>query len=221
LTPVLIVTFRRPDYLARCIQSINEPGFEVVVQDDSETDLGMSKSLNIGLRRCLNTHPEYIVCLNQDVVIQPGGLTALVDFMDAHPRCGIACGKILDITNPDRIMHGGTGRPWPSGEHLRGFVSKGDCAVSAPMIWLNGAFNIYRTAALREVGLHDERYFLYAQDADWPMMAWKMGWEAWYCAEATCLDEPYGASGDPSDYHKRLIQHDMMAFGAKWGGVNE
>lgn len=44
---------------------------------------------------------EYVCCLNQDIILRPDYLEKLVDFMDAHPECGAASGKLMRIIEDD------------------------------------------------------------------------------------------------------------------------
>lgn len=230
MIPVVIIGYKRADWMARCRRTVlASTGVDVedsiLMIDDSPNqfdmnDVGMAKCLNFGLvcAMCWWRRSPYIVTLNQDVQVQPDAIANLIEFMDAHPRCAIAGPKILDASNPDRITHGGTGKPYPSGEHLQGLVSHGDLNESKPMTWVNGAANIYRVEAIKAIGLHDERFFLYYQDADWPMRAWKANWECWYCATAVVLDEPNGCSGAPSEKQRLILERDKLAFEMKWNG---
>jgi hypothetical protein len=39
---------------------------------------------------------------------------------------------------------------------------------------------------MRDVGLMDERYFLYFEDVDWCLRCWQAGWKVQYLPTATC-----------------------------------
>jgi len=40
---------------------------------------------------------EYILCLNQDIIMESDYLEKMVEFMDAHPKCGSGSGKLLRL----------------------------------------------------------------------------------------------------------------------------
>jgi len=50
-----------------------------------------------------------------------------------------------------------------------------------------GAFMLIRGEVIDQVGLLDERYFMYAEDLDFCYRAKKQGWQVWYNAEVTVL----------------------------------
>lgn len=219
--PVLIVEYKNRDAADRCIASACNQSAPTLwmLHDNSIENLGYTRGMNALLKEAMRTGFPFAVLLNQDVQLEPDAIANAVDFMDSHPRCAIAGMKQLDPANPDLITHGGTGAPFPAGEHLTGRVSHGDHAVSKPFLWVNGAAMIVRLEALADIGLMDERYFNVGNDSDWGMTAWMMGWEVWYCAEAVCLHGTHGCSHEPS--HEQLASNikDMAEWGKKWSAI--
>ena len=219
MVTVNIVTFRNPDAVTRCVQSLAAQDcrpFLVNVLDDSDTDWGYSVTANIGLRRAIEHRDKYAFLLNQDLVLYPDCIGNALRFMFYHPKAGCAAFKTVARENPDLIIHGGTQQSYPTGIHHTGRVSLGDCAVSRQFNWVNGAGIIYRVAALADVGLLDERFILYMQDTDWCTRSRANGWEVWYCAEAVAMDEQDGCSANPSERQKAILRHDIDAFRDKW-----
>src|SRR5439155_455892 len=64
-----------------------------------------------------------------------------------------------------------------------------DHADTRTVDWVLGAAMLARKRAVRDVGLMDERYFLYFEDVDWCQRMWRHGYEVLYCAEATMVHE--------------------------------
>jgi hypothetical protein len=50
-----------------------------------------------------------------------------------------------------------------------------------------GAFMLIRGEVIEQVGLLDERYFMYAEDLDFCYRAKHLGWQVWYNADVTVL----------------------------------
>lgn len=226
--PVLIVAYRNGYALAKCINSINRAIYGTgtnchpIVNDNSQDNIGYTRGMNQLLQRAAGfayKKGQYAVLLNQDAQLEPDAIANAVAFMDAHPRCAIAGMKQLDPSDPDLITHGGTGAPFPGGEHLTGRVSKGDHAVSKPFLWVNGAAMIVRLEALPDIGLMDERFFNIGNDSDWCMTAWMNGWEVWYCADAVCLHGTHGCSHEPSHEQLQSNIKDMAEWGKKWSAI--
>jgi GT2 family glycosyltransferase len=60
--------------------------------------------------------------------------------------------------------------------------------------WLLGSFLFIRAEALAEVGLFDERFFLYFEDTDLCRRFWRAGWKVVYWAEAKIIHNHYRLS---------------------------
>jgi GT2 family glycosyltransferase len=154
---------------------------------------GFTGGNNVVLKPALESSdpPEYVLLLNADTIVLPGGLSELVKFMDEHPQVGIA-GSRLEAED---------GTPYVSAfrDHtitnefdrgLRlGVVSKllGKWALSPPVPqeacpaqWVAGASMIIRKPVFDAIGLLDEGYYTYFDDIDFCMRARKAGWPTWY-----------------------------------------
>lgn len=78
----------------------------------NETNFGFAEGHNIGFRY-IGTHllssntagrqdlPHYVFCLNQDIILMPNYLEKIVKFMDEHPDCGSASGKLMRIMDDE------------------------------------------------------------------------------------------------------------------------
>jgi GT2 family glycosyltransferase len=135
--------------------------------------------------------PAYFLLLNPDTVVRPGALSALLDFMEAHPRAGIA-GSRLEL--PDGTRQASAFRfhnllsQFDYGFRL-GWLSRRLEEFLAPMPirdephradWVSGASLIVRREVFERVGLLDEGYFLYFEETDFCLRARRAGWECWY-----------------------------------------
>jgi GT2 family glycosyltransferase len=50
--------------------------------------------------------------------------------------------------------------------------------------WVSGACMVIRRKAIKDVGLLDERFFMYWEDADWCRRMWEKGWKVVYFPQA-------------------------------------
>ena len=135
--------------------------------------------------------PEYVLLLNADTIVLEHALQSLVEFMDNHPRAGIAGSQFLSAagaiqSSPFRFM--GILSELDRGLKL-GVVSKllSRWAVSpptpptaCPAEWLSGASMILRRSMLDQIGLLDEGLYTYFDDIDICLRARRAGWETWY-----------------------------------------
>lgn len=155
---------------------------------------GFSYGNNFATRPALASAnpPEFIWILNPDTQAKPGALRALIDFMQARPRVGIA-GSSLCFED---------GRDWPHAFRFPSFWSelssgfrlgpiakllkKHTVTMTLPqdrptqVDWLPGASMVVRREVFQQIGLMDEGYFLYFEETDFLLQAAKAGWECWY-----------------------------------------
>jgi GT2 family glycosyltransferase len=157
---------------------------------------GFTGGNNLAIRPALasNDPPEYVLLLNADTIVQDGALEALVEFMDGHPRAGIAGSKLVWPAG------GAQGTPFrfpgirtelDFGLRL-GFLSRllrpvslSPKPVQASRVdWVAGASMILRRTMLEEVGLLDEGLYTYFDDVDLCLRASRAGWETWFVPES-------------------------------------
>ena len=133
-------------------------------------NLGFAGGCNVGIRRALEAGAEYLWLLNNDTVVAPEALTALVSAMEGDGAAAIAGSKIYYHDAPRQIWSaGGAWRKGWLAPRQRGGnqVDRGQfdqpCAVGS----VSGCSMLVRTAAVEKLGLMDESYFLYWEDTEW------------------------------------------------------
>ncbi len=140
---------------------------------------GFGAAHNIALRRSLARGAQYHLVLNPDVYFGKGVLEALADYMDAHPDVGHVMPKILYPNGQTQYLC--KLLPTPLDLILRRFVPSQTWKTRRAdffelkftgynrvmeIPYLSGCFMFLRVAALREVGIFDERFFMYPEDID-------------------------------------------------------
>jgi N-acetylglucosaminyl-diphospho-decaprenol L-rhamnosyltransferase len=145
---------------------------------------------------------RYVMLLNPDTETPPGTLRRLVDFMDAHPDVGI-CGPQLRF--PDGSLQYSC-RKFPNWKSviarrtpfLRTLLRKSTANAEHLMMatdhtkiqdvdWMLGAGLFIRRETLADIGLLDQRYFLYGEDIDLCLRAKRAGWRISYVPQAKII----------------------------------
>lgn len=144
---------------------------------------------------CSTDPPRYVLLLNPDTVVRPGAVGALLRFMDANPRVGIAGSR---LEHPDGVPQRSAFRfPSPLSEledgtrlallsrmlHRR-LVAPPVPDRPAPADWVAGASMIVRKEVFDAVGLLDEAYFMYYEEVDFCLRARRAGWPCWYVPDS-------------------------------------
>jgi GT2 family glycosyltransferase len=199
----------------------NVPGSVGEVPDgvrvlENPSPRALAANVNLGIAA---TAGEYVLAANPDAVPEPGAVTVLTAFADAHPRCGIAGPQMRwpDGTwQPSRrrfpTVRGTLVRRTPL-RRLRGVYSQRDHYEldDRPMEpvradWLLGAFLLMRRTMLDEIGGWDAGYRHYVEDIDLCYRAMRAGWERWY-VPAAVVEHDYAAVIDRRFLSRHTLWH--------------
>jgi GT2 family glycosyltransferase len=160
---------------------------------------GFATANNIGMRMATG---KYVALINSDVEVLAGCLQKMVSYLEQHPSVGMLGPKML--TPSGSAAPSCMRRPrlsiWLT--HAVGLASllptlslqiqNPDSLGTRDVDVLNGWFWMVRKEALDQVGLLDERFFMYGEDIDWCHRFWERGWKLVYFPEAKALH--YGAA---------------------------
>jgi GT2 family glycosyltransferase len=150
-------------------------GVEYIFNDNN---LGYGKAHNLALQKNLD-QSQYHLVLNTDVYFESDTLEKILCFMEAHPQAGLAMPKVFSATGELQMLckllptplNLATRRFCPFDNWFKKlnerYEMKGtgyDHVMDVP--FLSGCFMFLRTKAIKQVGLFDERFFLYAEDTD-------------------------------------------------------
>jgi GT2 family glycosyltransferase len=159
---------------------------------ENEHPLGYAANLNRGLAR---TRGDAMLAANPDAVPEPGAVAALRDFMQAHPRCGVAGPRMVypdGRPQPSRrrfpTVTGTVVRRTPLRKLLRQrrhyHLDESQPTEPVQCDWMLGGFLLLRRSMLEELGGFDEGFRLYGEDIDLQYRAMRAGWERWYVPAA-------------------------------------
>lgn len=154
---------------------------------------GFGAGNNFGMRAGLpdGQAPDYVFLLNSDAFADPDAISHLVAELEATPRAGIAGSHICAT---DRRGHQtafrfptflsefeGAARTGPISRLLKKYIVPLPVpSRSEPIDWTVGAAMMMRQSMLDEIGLFDEKYFLYFEETDLCLRAARAGWSTQY-----------------------------------------
>lgn len=157
-----------------------ETKFPSVVLIKNKHNVGFAKANNFAINQ---TKSEFVCLLNSDTVVAPKCFEDMLLFMDGHPNV-VACGPALRLPSGE-LQTGGAGFTLSLAtafnyflffSKLFPFACKGffvdqrayvRSGVPASVDWLAGACLLVRRSAIDAVGVLDESFFMYAEDAEW------------------------------------------------------
>jgi GT2 family glycosyltransferase len=125
---------------------------------------------NAGITRALELGAEWIVLLNNDTTVHADIFDRLSDAAIAHPEYAVFGPIIMFMGDPDVVMTDATmfNPPIPRGFFLRKEVPIGKSSPPAvtECDMINGCCLMISADMIRKIGLFDERYFMYHDEAD-------------------------------------------------------
>ena len=189
---ILTLNYQQPDLtlrlLASCAQ-LTYPNIEIAVVDNgssdnsleriaatfpavklihSKTNLGFAAGVNLGLNYALATADvAYILLLNNDTIVDPLMLSRLVDCAERYQAAATAP-IICYQSMPDRIWSAGAYRQALTndirGNQIGQYYRSGR---PYPVDYATACGLLIRRQIIEEIGLFDERFFMYYEDLDW------------------------------------------------------
>jgi len=159
---------------------------------------GFARGNNSALRKAGG---RYYLLLNPDTQLVNDAIGRLVAYMDAHPRVGGAGSMLLEDDRSvqtvcrrfSRIRHEiGELMPllnrlrtdWLSRDYL---PDRFDYGAEGETDYVQGACLMVRREAADEVGLLDERFFMYSEEEDWCFRLKRAGWRVMYVPDAVIV----------------------------------
>ena len=141
---------------------------------DIGKNLGFAGANNIGIQLAL-TRPEmrYVWLLNNDTVVSPDALTAMVRYCDSDPTIGLCGATLLYFDRPNVVQALGgiynrkTGRGGGIAVGTNVAELPAREVIEAEMDYVVGASILVPRFFLETVGLMTEDYFLYYEEMDW------------------------------------------------------
>jgi len=217
--PVVILHWNRP---VRCVATVERflaqevpGGVRVVVVDNGSepgalatvraglpagvelvalrTNRGFGPGANAGFRQVLdNPQPDdadWIGLAPHDAEPAEGCLAHMLSVVGERPRAGLACADFGDGATP--IVD-----PYFGGILAPATVDLGWEPAGHP----HGTLMLARRAVLEEVGLFDDRYFAYCEEADLALRAAAEGWETGLVRGALVVNPDLGTQIAVIDY---------------------
>lgn len=239
---VIVLNWNGSPYLPDCLralQALDYPDYRLLVVDNASTDgsvallqkefgevpllcnarnEGFAAGNNSGLRQ---VESEFAVLVNPDVIAPPFWLQALLQPMIDDERIGVAGGK---LTYPDGTIQfaGGEIHPPQAFPGHAGLREKdaGQYNALRDVTYVVGAGMTLRMSMLDQIGLLDEGYFLYYEDADLCVRARRAGYRVVYAPQAAAVHVESSTTDRRSDFYwqqmftsrwRFLLKHEAAA----------
>lgn len=216
---VVIPNYNGIKYIRGCMDSLLKQkgegtAFDIVVVDNASTDgslevlrqeyprvqllaldtnTGFCHAVNVGIEA---SRTPYVILLNNDTVVKPGFVEALVETMEKDENIFSASPMMLSMQDESIIDDAGDGYCLLGWAYARG---KGKPAKNyekpAEIFAACGGASIYRKSVFDEIGYFDENHFAYLEDMDIGYRARIYGYRNVYEPKAKVLHAGSATSG--------------------------
>jgi len=214
---IIVVHYKTPELLKLCLKSLvtnvsKDMGYEIIVVD-SETsrisqdailenfpnvklmpfkeNIGYAKGVNEGISKAKG---DYFLILNSDIIILPGSVERMVEYLEKNTETGLVGPQLLDFNGniqktyfrfytPLTILGRRTflGKlPFFNKTIERFTMEEADPKNIFNPDWIMGAALMTSKKAIEKVGVMDERFSLYFEDVDWARRFWENGYKITY-----------------------------------------
>jgi GT2 family glycosyltransferase len=189
----VILNWNNPKDTIRCLNSLKSAQqylFQIIVVDNASTDdslkciraehpdvvllrnernLGYAGGNNVGIAYALEQDADFVLLLNDDIVVAPGSIETLIAATARYPKAGFLGPKIVSLENTSRILSAG-GSIKKDGTIQHRNVVEHDLMIHEPVIdvdFLSGSALMVSRRAIERVGMLDESFFVYGEDVEW------------------------------------------------------
>lgn len=197
LVSIVVINYNSLETLERCLSSLLKttyPNYEIVVVDTLtehiedlvqkfrkdagpkiklihfDTNIGAAASHNVGVLAS-DPRSEYVVFLDNDVVVEPDWLSYLVEAISSDPRIGAVQAKVVSMSNMGRMDHTGLGVD-STGTWLSAYGWDSNLFTRPILLFASSsAAMITRKSVYLETMGFDDTYFIYDDDTDY---SWRL-----------------------------------------------
>lgn len=204
----IVLNYNGRGFVSEAVRSLlnqDAPGVELLVVDNASTDgsadeiealfgaqvrlirskrnLGFGGGNNLGIRQARG---RYIVLLNNDAVAAPAFVRELIGAADADRNIGMVAAKVLAYAQRNVIDSVGhlLGRDGLNRGRGRLEQDQGQYDDFRTALFPSGAAALYTRPMLDDIGLFEERLFLYGDDAELGLRGRIAGWQCAFAPRA-------------------------------------
>lgn len=158
------------------VSALRQAHPEVTVLETG-ANLGFTGGNNVGIRHAMDHGAEFIWVLNNDTVVEPDAIGALVEAADTADY-GVLTPMIQYFDSPEQAWFAGSRLDLRSGSAVHDNHCIPDASEAIREIpWATGCAMFVRASLMQRLRGFDDRFFLNWEDVDLSMRARALGWK--------------------------------------------
>jgi len=191
---------------------------------ENSRNTGFAGGNNVGISAARGL---YILLLNSDTKVIGDALEKMVIFLDEHPEVAVVTSRLVypdfsdqgvarTFPTPMNALFGRRSlltRLFPNNKYSRKYLVSRSYISDVPfeIDWVSGACLMARKGVMEEVGLLDEKFFMYWEDADLCLRIKKKGWLIFCVPEARVIHYE-GKSTKRKSRSRLIIEFNKSAY---------
>jgi GT2 family glycosyltransferase len=246
---IIIVNWNGLEDTVECLESLKKityPNYDVILVDNGSKgndarvlkekfgdyihliqnakNYGFAGGVNIGMRYALdNSRPDYILLLNNDVVVAPMFLTEMVKVAESDPTIGIAGAKVYYYDDPHRLqivwarINLWLGRWISTPLMLTEGIAKresdlGQYDSTKEVDAVAGCCFLIKKPALENIGLLDEDFFSFCEEAEYYIRTRKANYKIVYVPKAQVWHKGSASTSGISTFRCYFLARNNFRF---------
>ena len=187
----------------------------------NQANAGYAAGNNAAIRYVLEQASyDYIWILNNDTIVKPDALSELLQYARKNTDLGAIGSTMVDWDNPEKVQCAGGYRYWPITTIVKPvWAGKSVTAItvaelaSAPRLdYISGAAMLLSVPAIKSVGLLDERFFLYYEEADYALRMRQKGWHLGWCRTSVVFHKGGISTSEPITRSANVSKIPLAAY---------
>jgi len=199
---VVVLHWRGLDFTRRCLESLRTsdyPNLTILLVDNGsdnhdgeilkqtfneitllrlEENRGYSGGNNAGIRYAMDENANFIWLLNNDAIVFPETLAALVNAAIKDEHAGATGGLLYEEAISGNDTRPGKGRGVIDFIRAKSFLEYPLTNDITPCDWLSGSSLLLRASAIENTGALNDSYFLYFEDVE---LCFRLRQNGWRC----------------------------------------
>lgn len=212
---IVICNYNKEDAVLDCIQSILESKFtdyDLYVVDNASTDqsvqkikekystdvvlienaenLGGSGGFNAGLRTAYEKGYPYLMCVDNDAMLDENAIGNLYDFLESHQEAGMAGAKIYHLEAPQYVQQFGQKIDFENFCTEVNYFNEIEDGTMPEFLYTDSVAAcalMVRRSVIDQIGFMPEENFLYWDDTEWCYLCNRAGYKVASVGNAKAL----------------------------------
>lgn len=239
---IVVCNYNKRDYIINCIDSIlnsSISNFDVYVVDNAsdddsvseierrfsdkviviknDTNLGGSGGFNTGLVKAMEGNYRYLMCVDNDVVMDNKNIEELFQYMDDNEIVGMAGSRVMYMDQPHMIQSMGARLDFENycfKDNMRNFIMDNSIEEVLECDYVPACSMMVRRSLIDEIGLIPQDTFVYWDDIEWGYKCKRAGYRIQSLSNAVVWHK--GNFKNKTTFPKYYMWRNRISFFAKY-----